>query len=233
MTVSSTSFRSIRRVTKWLVRLTAASIILEIVLIADTAYVALTGESLRLLESTARLSDNLTSILFTVIGIITLFWYYWASKNIHSFGAKGVTSPIMATIWWIVPIIFFWKPYDVTQEMWKVSNPEIKLIEGTEWKKVPDSHIITIWWILGLAVLFSALILGLGFGISTDERDNFVDSEQSWGSWGSAQILLFAIIAILISAASIIVEIYFIRIIRQISSWQDQKYSNPSTQTSI
>lgn len=139
----------------------------------------------------------------------------------------------MAAIWWIVPIYFFWKPYDVTQEMWKVSNPEIKLTEGIEWRKTPDSDIITIWWILGLAVLFSALILGLGFGISTDRQDNFVDSEQSWGSWGSAQILLFAIIAILISAASIIVEIYFIRIIRQISSWQDIKYSNLSTQTSI
>ncbi|HKQ21298.1 MAG TPA: DUF4328 domain-containing protein, partial [Nitrososphaeraceae archaeon] len=163
--MSSTSFRSIRRVTRWLVRFTVASIILEIVLIADTAYVALTGESLRLLESTARLSDNLTSILFAVIGIITVFWYYWASKNIQSFGAKGVTSPIMAAIWWIVPIYFFWKPYDVTQEMWKVSNPEIKLTEGIEWRKTPDSDIITIWWILGLAVLFSALILGLDFGI--------------------------------------------------------------------
>ena len=233
MTVNSSSFRSISRVTKWLVRFTVASIILQIILIGGTVYEALTGEYSRLLESTARLSESLTSILLAVIVIITLFWYYWASKNIHSFGAKEVTSPRMAAIWWIVPIFFFWKPYDVTQEMWKVSNPEVELTEGTGWRKVPDSDIITIWWILGLAALFSALILGFGFGISTGQQDNFVDSEQSWGSWGSAQILLFAIIAILISVASIIVEIYFIRIIRQISSWQDLKHSSLSGKTSV
>lgn len=88
MTMSSTSFRSIRRVTRWLVRFTVASIILEIVLIADTAYVALTGESLRLLESTARLSDNLTSILFAVIGIITYFGTIGQAKIFSLLGQK-------------------------------------------------------------------------------------------------------------------------------------------------
>ena len=223
MTVNYTTFRSISRVTNWLVRLTIASIILTIILIGGTAYQVLIVEYDPILDNIASISENLNDILLAIVGIITLFWYYWASKNIHSFGAKKVTSPIMAAIWWIVPIFFFWKPYNVTQEMWKVSNPETKLIEGTEWKKAPDSDIVTIWWILGLAVLFSALILGMGFGISTSQQDNFVDSAQSWGTWGTAQILFFAIIAILLSAATIVVEIYFILIIRQISKWQDLK----------
>jgi hypothetical protein len=154
---------------------------------------------------------------------ITLFWYYWASKNILSFGAKEVTSPIMALIWWIVPIFFFWKPYDVTQQIWKASDPEINLTDGTEWQNVPDANIITIWWILILAFVFNALIL-YGF------QDYFVDSEQSWGT---IQIMLFAIMTILILSASIIIEIYFIRIVGQISTWQDLKYSNLSGHKSV
>jgi hypothetical protein len=129
----------------------------------------------------------------------------------------------MAIIGWIVPIFFFWKPYDVTQQLWKASDPEINLTEGTEWTNVPDENIITIWWILILTFVFSALIL---YGL----QDYLVDSEQSWGN---IEAILFVIMTTLILSAAIIIEIYFIRIVRRISTWQDLKYSSLSGQKSV
>lgn len=223
MTVNFTSFRSIRGLTVWLVRFTIASIVLGTISLAVMTYQNFAFEYDRLLESISRFSENLQTIITIIVVAITLFWYYWASKNIHSFGAKEVTSPKMAMIWWIVPIFFFWKPYDVTQQLWKASDPEINLTEGTEWTNVPDENIITIWWILILAFVFSALIL---YGL----QDYLVDSEQSWGN---IEAILFVIMTTLILSAAIIIEIYFIRIVRRISTWQDLKYSSLSGQKSV
>ena len=64
---------------------------------------------------------NLVTVI--VIGIITLIWFYRASKNIHDFGAKNVSSPRMAVIWWFIPITNLWKPYQVAQQLWKASDP--------------------------------------------------------------------------------------------------------------
>jgi Domain of unknown function (DUF4328) len=64
--------------------------------------------------------------------IISLCWFYRADKNIHAFGAKEVSSPKMAVMWFFVPILQLWKPHKVAQQIWKVSNPEISISDGTE-----------------------------------------------------------------------------------------------------
>ncbi|HJU79853.1 MAG TPA: DUF4328 domain-containing protein, partial [Nitrososphaeraceae archaeon] len=81
---------------------------------------------------------------------LSLYWYYQATENIQSFGAKEITSPVKAVIWWFVPVYFFWKPYIITQQLWKVSNPKTNLIVGTEWKNSPNSKIIKVWSILAV-----------------------------------------------------------------------------------
>jgi hypothetical protein len=156
-------------------------------------------------------------IVSILLNITLLFWYYRATKNIHSFGAKEVTSPRMAVIWWFVPIAFLWKPYQVAQQIWKASNPEIKLVNGTEWKNAPSSKIIKLWWFLTLASIFGSIVAGVGGGIGIITLYN-ADPEL-FGE--STQAALFQnIVTIPFLVISIISTIYFIRMVTQISKWQ-------------
>jgi hypothetical protein len=69
----------------------------------------------------------------------------------------------MAVIWFFVPILQLWKPYKVAEQIWKVSNPEITISEGTEWKNSPTSYIIKLWWVLGILSYFVVFIDVFGF----------------------------------------------------------------------
>lgn len=218
MTIDLTSYRSIGNLTDWLVRFGIVMIILTVVVFAATSYQTLIAE-----PQFDKLYD-ITGIFILIVSILLnislLFWYYRATKNIHSFGAKQVTSPRMAVIWWLIPIAFLWKPYKVAQQIWKSSNPDIILTDGTEWKNTPSSKIIKLWWFLTLASIFGSIVTGVGSGIGFITLYN--SDPELFGE--STQARLFQSI---LSIPFLIIEItsiyYFIRVVTQISKWQYQK----------
>ena len=210
MTIDSTLYRPIGNLIDWLVRLSIAMIIFSIISMAATFYVTLSGT---IDDTQWTIADTIDTIIFTIstpIFIIFLVWFYRATKNINSFGAKYVNSPGMAVVWWFIPIMNLWKPHEVAQQIWRASNPEIKLTEGTEWKKVPSSNIITIWWVLGLVSIFAAIVIDVVF-----------DPEQTQDPLSMS--LYQNIVTIPAVVVSIISIFYFMRMIRQISVWQDRK----------
>jgi hypothetical protein len=230
-------FRSIRRITEWLVKFAIASIILTIISVAVTVvYFAVTypleGDSVS--DNISSIIDSLNLIISVVAIIIMLFWYYRTSKNIHSFGAKQVWRPILSVIWWFIPLINLYMPYDVTQQFWKVSNPQTKLVNGTEWKKTPRSDMIIIWWVLIVASIVGVFVFGFGLGLHLVLNYGNVNPEESPEPFlESNETTLFLIImSIIFPIMTIISLIYFIKIIKQISIWQELKHSNLSTSTS-
>lgn len=217
------SFRSISNRTVWLVRLMIGTIIYEIFYIAGIFYLLFSGGNDAQLNPVFGVFSVIYSfILFVPIiaFIIAFFWYYRASKNSHSFGAKQVWRPILSVIWWLIPPLNLYLPYDVTQQFWKVSNPQTKLVIGTEWKDVPGSNMIKLWWILLLSPLFGGIIIGLVYGVTTGLINSDLE-KLSLERFDS--ILLSGIVSSALSAVSIISYILFIKIIRQISKWQELK----------
>ena len=217
MTINSTSFRSISNLTDWLVKFSIAMIILSIISVAASSYQAVSVEYDPQSDNIYAVIGIFTGIISILLGIILLFWYYRATKNIHSFGAKEVTSPRMAVIWWFIPIAVLWKPYQVTQQIWKASNPEIKLVNGTEWKNTPNSKLVKLWWFLTLASIFGSIAISLDSGVLlyNSTQDLFRESIQA--------TLIESIVTIPFLILGIISTIYFIRVIKQISTWQYQK----------
>lgn len=210
MTIDSTLYRPIGNLTDWLVRFSIAMIIFSIISMAVAFYVTLSGT---IDDTQWTIADTIDTIIFIIsipIFIILLVWFYRATKNINSFGAKYVNSPGMAVVWWFIPIMNLWKPHEVAQQIWRASNPEIKLTEGTEWRKVPSSNIITIWWVLGLVSIFAAIVIDV---VNDPEQAQDPLSESLYQN-------IVTIPAVVISIISII---YFMRMIRQISAWQDRK----------
>jgi len=212
-----TSYRSIGNLTDWLVRFSVVMIIISIISTAAEFYVTLSGA---IDESQFTIADIIGTISFVIsipIIIIVLVWFYRATKNIYSFGAKYVNSPGMAVVWWFIPIMNLWKPHEVAQQIWRASNPEIKLTEGTEWRKVPSSTIIKIWWVLGLVSIFGVIVVD---HVASDliSQYNTIDPEQAEEArFMSLYVNLVTIPFVVISIFSII---YFMRMIRQVSTWQ-------------
>jgi heme/copper-type cytochrome/quinol oxidase subunit 2 len=219
MTVHSESFRSINKITKWLLILSIATIV--IALINTGAFFALDYQTRDVQLQSTDLVFLIIATLILVIEIValimTLYWFYRANKNIHAFGAKEVSSPIMAVIWWFIPILDLWKPHSVAQQIWKASNPRIILSNGIEWKNSPRSNVILLWWIL--------LLLSIFIGIP-GEFLNPPESEQlSYNNTYTEQSMPIyeGLLNILSTIPAIISTFLFMRIIRQISSWQEIK----------
>ena len=211
------TFRPIGRISKWLINWSIASIVLAVIYVVS-AFILL----YLFVGVYSFLVSQVTLVIHIVSGIMTLFWYYRANKNIHAFGAKEVSSPAMSVIWWFIPIAFLWKPYSVAQQIWKASKPEIKLTEGTEWRKVPSSNIVTVWWILGiLAILlrvFPETFLAPAFG-QFQFTPHYVEEPN---------LFYKGFLIVLTYIPGIVSTVYFIRMIKQVSAWQGLKAGTKS-----
>ena len=210
-------FRSIANITNWLVRLIYVTIIVTIISIGGLLFQSVSFDY-NSLDFIFQFIGNVGSIVSIIAVIIGLFWYYRANKNIHSFGAKQVWRPILSVIWWFIPVLNLYFPYDVTQQIWKASSPQTKLANGMEWQSVPSSKIVKLWWILLLVSIFGVIIVTFSYGLTEayfDAPESFVDS--------TADMLSLNIVIISFSTVSIVATIYFLRIIKQISIWQEQK----------
>ena len=219
-TIVSPKYRSISNITLWLTRFYIAIMIMTVISVVTTFILPFLSTSN---EAISEKIYNLMDIPYLIMGvpafILFILWYFRANKNIHAFGAKGVTSPIMSVIWWFVPIANLWKPYYVTQEIWKASNPEVKLFEGIEWKNHPSSKLIKQWWILALSSIVVSVLFGIFVG-STFSTQLDTRPEQSINV-----TLLGNVLAIPFLVVGIILTILFIKILEQISNWQEIKSS--------
>lgn len=213
------TFRSISKVSNWLVNWTIAIIIITVVNSVTFSVFSVPSSDLQNgnIGFIMFVIGILNLILVIVTGIITLVWFYRSNKNIHAFGAKEVSSPRMAVIWWFIPILNLWKPYQVAQQIWKASDPLMVLSNGTEWKKSSNSDIIKIWWLL--AILSIVVSLSLQFFIpSINAQPLFEPRYETNPSIFDEQFQI-----IVPSILGIVSSIFFIKMIKQISDRQEIK----------
>jgi hypothetical protein len=72
---------------------------------------------------------DFASVLSGLAGLATaiafLMWIHRVSKNLYPLGAVGQRfSPGWAVGWWFVPVMFFFRPYQVMGEIWRGSSPD-------------------------------------------------------------------------------------------------------------
>jgi hypothetical protein len=217
MAFSSLSYQSIKNIASWLVGVNIVMIMLSVLselIILVTLYGNVNNE---LLDTVDTVITSITWIIAIITIVFGLKWYYRATKNIHYFGAREVTLPKMAVIWWFIPLFHAWEPYRFTQQIWKASNPEITLLNGSEWKNSSESKIVIIWWTLTLVSLIG--MFSVNFidsyslelqGVQTGFLDEVTDPNLRFLEE------VFYII-------SIISMIFFILMIRKISTRQEIK----------
>lgn len=141
--------------------------------LSSVAYAGITVVSIRIVNAvragTAPMlapeqADSISAIvagitlIFSLTAIIaSAFWIYRSNKNAHLLSSEIKTGPVMALVWFIVPILNLSRPFVGVQETWRVShNPSAP-------SSVRTPAMMFLWW---FSWLMSLLIGNLAFQLS-------------------------------------------------------------------
>lgn len=146
---------------------------------------------------------------YVATAIVFLFWIYRASKNLHFLNAENQQySPRWSVIWWFVPLACFYKPYQVMNEIWKGSDPNVDINDSISWEGCPRSPLLIWWWATWIMFFF----LGDDGFISTSTE--LTEQGQIWEDL----FILLGFVTIFISAVLLFV------LVRKISQRQEEKH---------
>jgi hypothetical protein len=145
----------------WVVYLCYASIVLAVIsIISDVVEYNLLKDfregiytSSAIIQQTASSNDMRQMLLFIPRSILILRWIYVANVKARSKSATQMSfSPTSSIVWYFIPFLSWWKPYQAMKELWRVtqglsSNPPYSGI-----------NILPIWWTLWLIYSFVSQI---------------------------------------------------------------------------
>lgn len=93
--------------------------------------------------------DRIHIAMSVIAWVMVLMWTYRANKNCRGFGAQGMRfTPGWTVGWHFVPGMNLFRPYQVMQEIWKVSTDPVT------WQKQAGSLLIKWWWFAYLVGTF-------------------------------------------------------------------------------
>jgi len=100
------------------------------------------------IERFANLCDRFT---FWSAALAFLAWLFQTSRNLKTLRAFGASHiPGAAVVSFFVPILNFYRPYVIVQEIWQASEPQA-IDSKFAWFDVPASSTIRRWWALFIA----------------------------------------------------------------------------------
>lgn len=99
-------------------------------------------------------NDSQRFAIVTAFLINTIFWYFfllvWMRRrylNLTAFGTAGLEhSERWAWLGFLIPYINIWRPHQVSQEIWRASDPDVNSGIASHWKNHSKGGIATIWW---------------------------------------------------------------------------------------
>lgn len=106
-------------------------------------------------EEEANLSDLLQTIigfvqfgLYIVSIVVFLNWFRRAYGNLHRAGTTYMEHKETMAIWcWFIPFVWFYRPLQIMNEIWRDTQENIKKFDPTYVMK-SGKLIITLWWVL-------------------------------------------------------------------------------------
>jgi hypothetical protein len=99
-------------------------------------------------DSRQAIIGSIYFVVFVITAISFCFWIHRAHCNLPALGARGLKySPAWAVGGFFVPILSLFRPYQVTREIWKASDPNVGMGDGLAWQDTPVSPLIIWWWI--------------------------------------------------------------------------------------
>jgi hypothetical protein len=114
--------------------------------------------SVAILDNLVAAKRNLPTIAFVAAAAAWIPWQLRAAQNIWTFSDREYRFRPGETIALLfIPILNFFKPYQVMSEIVKSSDPDVD-IDSPQWEQASVPDILIVWWALWL---MSWLCLGL------------------------------------------------------------------------
>ena len=86
-------------------------------------------------------------VVLVAAGIAFLAWFYRAYVNIERLGASDLRASKGWSIGsWFVPILNLVRPKQLTDDIWRASDPGRPAGDSDGWKSAPVSGLIHLWW---------------------------------------------------------------------------------------
>lgn len=210
-------YRSVSKVGRYCALMILIGIPLRMVVIANwvAARPAMAGANPNL--GAVRTAANRLQVEMLTAGLLSLvlalcllptffFWFHRAYTNLLSLGWRRLHYERYWTIaGWFVPVMWWFRPYEIVREIWRRSYPPGK---GEAFDEEPSRVEIRIWWILVLTI---HAILGIAIVI-----DLFAASLRS-------QIWEFDL-RMVVEGLGIPVAAILVHMILTIGKWQDQRH---------
>lgn len=93
------------------------------------------------------------ALVYVITAILILKWVYRANCNARELGADNLSfTPAMSVVWFFVPIMGLWKPYQAMLQIWKASY------EPVNWKSAKGHPVVATWWWLWLGTVFIGFV---------------------------------------------------------------------------
>lgn len=116
----------------------------------------------------------LQAVLLLGIAAYFLGWTYRLSRNLRAFGAAGLrTAPMWAVLFFFVPLLNLYRPFQTFREIWQASDPNLAALA---WRKTRPPALLGFWWasVLLMDVLDALANLDAG-NTSIEAADNAAD----------------------------------------------------------
>lgn len=151
--------------------------------------------------------NSFSSLGYIIAGVLFLRWFYLAYRNLPSLGVSALYyRPIWAIVWFFVPILNLYKPYQMMSITWRASDPEPEY-RGAAWRSATLTPLVGIWWVIWIFGEIVREITGIG-----------VRDAKSWQDVAIIEALIVAFSSLLTTAGTVLIEI-----IRKIDRRQLQK----------
>jgi len=86
----------------------------------------------------------LQAVLLLGIAAYFLAWTYRLSRNGRAFGVTGLrTAPAWAVLFFFVPLLNLYRPYQTFREIWQASDPAQA---AGAWRKARPPALLGFWW---------------------------------------------------------------------------------------
>jgi len=200
--INYSSFRSGHLIAQWVTFLLLIGIIFDILTLI---FVLFEIDQTMLNEgidyNLAEIIEIFQRVLFFSTVIVFLIWIHRAYCNLLAFSVHNLKYSAKWAVWgFFVPILFFYRPYQVVREIWKASDPH--LTDESSWQNQPTPSLLKWWWALWLISDFSFNLV-----------------------WGVLEISIVAPMATPVLAA-----VLAIRVVRDIDLRQEEKIKRLSNQ---
>jgi len=97
-------------------------------------------------------------VLYGAIAVAFIAWLHRCRINVRAFGCRRFRYPrIWAIIGFFIPLLNFFRPYQVVSEVWRASDP--RAVETpVAWISMPVSRYVLAWWVTLLANVFLEIL---------------------------------------------------------------------------